>query len=238
MGSTIPSQFNLDNSASSRIQPIGFLKGFLKKEDRMLKLLIATRNGGKVREYKELLKKYQFDIYTLKDFPHYIEPAEDQDSFEKNALVKAQHAADALNILTLADDSGLVVPALKGQPGIYSRRFAGENATDAENRNKLKTLLKNLQDSERNAYFACSIALCQPGKCLKIVVGQCEGELLLEERGTQGFGYDSLFLKYDYNKTFGELDQDIKNRVSHRRKALDKLDHILSSLSETASCAL
>lgn len=202
----------------------------------MLKLLIASRNGGKVREYKELLKKYPFDIYTLKDFPHYQEPLEDQDSFEKNALKKAQHAADRLKILTLGDDSGLVVPALKGEPGIYSRRFAGDNATDAENRNKLKSLLKTLQESERNAYFACSIALCEPGRCLKIVIGQCEGELLLEERGSQGFGYDSLFLKYDYNKTFGELDQDIKNRVSHRRKAVDKLDHVLTNLIDAASC--
>jgi XTP/dITP diphosphohydrolase len=203
---------------------------------KMLKLLIATRNGGKVREFKELLKKYPFDIFTLKDFPHYLEPPEDQDTFEKNALKKAQHAADQLQILTLADDSGLVVPALEGQPGILSRRFAGSNATDAENRNKLKSLLKTLQDAERNAYFACSIALCQPGKCLKIVSGQCEGELLLEERGSQGFGYDSLFLKYDYNKTFGELDQDIKNRVSHRRKALDKLDHILTNIIDAATC--
>ncbi len=202
----------------------------------MLKLLIATRNGGKVREFKELLKKYPFDIFTLKDFPHYLEPPEDQDTFEKNALKKAQYAADRLEILTLADDSGLVVPALEGQPGVLSRRFAGINATDAENRNKLKSLLKTLQDSERNAYFACSIALCQPGKCLKVVLGQCEGELLLEERGSQGFGYDSLFLKYDYNKTFGELDQDTKNRVSHRRKALDKLDHILTHILDIAPC--
>jgi XTP/dITP diphosphohydrolase len=138
----------------------------------------------------------------------------------------------------LADDSGLVVPALKGQPGVYSRRFAGENATDAENRNKLKTLLKTLQDAEKSAYFACSIALCLPGKCLKIVLGQCEGELIDEERGSQGFGYDSLFVKYDYNKTFGELDQDTKNRVSHRRKALDKLDPILTSMTEAAACDL
>jgi XTP/dITP diphosphohydrolase len=204
----------------------------------MLKLLIATNNGGKIREYKELLKKYPFDIYTLKDFPHYNPPPEDKDTFEGNALVKAQHAADHLQILTLADDSGLVVPALKGQPGVYSRRFAGENATDAENRNKLKTLLKTLQDAEKSAYFACSIALCLPGKCLKIVLGQCEGELIDEERGSQGFGYDSLFVKYDYNKTFGELDQDTKNRVSHRRKALDKLDPILTSMTEAAACDL
>jgi len=204
----------------------------------MIKLLIATRNGGKVREYRDLLSKYKFDLYTLKDFPNYIEPPEDQDTFEKNALKKAQHAADTLNILTLADDSGLVVPALNGQPGVFSRRFAGVDATDAENRFKLKGLLKTLQEGERSGFFACSIALCQPFKCLKVVLAQCEGELLLEERGTHGFGYDSLFLKYDYNKTFGELDQQIKNRISHRKKALDKLDPILSNLLESSSCAI
>jgi XTP/dITP diphosphohydrolase len=198
----------------------------------VLKLLIATKNSGKVREFKELLGKYPIDVYTLKDFPHYKEPSEDQDTFEKNAVLKAQHAADTLKILTLADDSGLVVPALGGIPGIFSRRFAGENATDAENRTKLIGLLKNLQESERSAYFACSIAVCAPQQLLKVVTGLCEGELVLEERGLQGFGYDSLFLKYDYNKTFGELDQQVKNRISHRRKALDKLDSLFCSLTK------
>ncbi|MFZ4773277.1 MAG: RdgB/HAM1 family non-canonical purine NTP pyrophosphatase [Chlamydiia bacterium] len=200
-----------------------------------MKLLIATRNSGKLREYKELLGKYSFDLYSLKDFPSYVEPPEDQDTFEKNAAVKAQHAADQLNMLTLGDDSGLVVPALNGQPGVYSRRFAGENATDAENRAKLKSLLASLEEPERSAYFACAIALYQPGKCVKVAVGQCEGTLLLEERGSQGFGYDSLFIKHDYNNTFGELDQQIKNRVSHRRKALDKLDTVLSNLCQPIS---
>jgi len=202
----------------------------------MKKLLIATRNGGKLREYKELLSSFDFDLYTLKDFPSYVEPPEEGATFEENALAKAQHAADTLNILTIADDSGLVVPALQGQPGIFSRRFAGPNATDGENKAKLIALLKTLQDSERSGYFACAISVCLPNRCLKTVIGQCEGELLLEERGSQGFGYDSLFLKYDYNKTFGELDQQIKNRISHRRKAIEKLHSILSSLS--ATCAI
>jgi XTP/dITP diphosphohydrolase len=123
----------------------------------------------------------------------------------------------------LADDSGLVVPALDGRPGIYSRRYAGENATEKENLDKLTAELKELREEERSGYFECAISLASPEKLIKTTSGFCEGSLIVEPRGSGGFGYDSILIKYDYSKTIAQLDDELKNRISHRRKALDKL---------------
>ncbi len=194
-------------------------------------LVIATGNFHKLREYKILLHEFKhLDILSLKDFPHYQPPQETGSSFKENAVLKAQHAAQALKQWVLADDSGLVVPALKGEPGIYSARYAGQNATDADNRKKLLSNLGNFKDTQRWAYFECCIALASSDGLKKSVCASVEGTITQQEKGGNGFGYDPLFIKSDYHKTFAELGDSLKNKISHRRKALDKIMPFLQSL--------
>ncbi|GAB4193544.1 MAG: non-canonical purine NTP pyrophosphatase [Simkaniaceae bacterium] len=189
-----------------------------------MKLLLATSNLHKIREYRMMLKPLKgLDLLTFRNFPAYIPPEESGNTFEENAVIKAVHAAKELQLATLADDSGLVVPALQGEPGIYSARYAGKDATDADNRKKLLEKVKALSEDKRNAYFECVIALALPEGLKKVVRGTCEGQLITEEKGGNGFGYDPIFKKYDYSKTLAELEEEVKNKISHRRKALDKI---------------
>jgi XTP/dITP diphosphohydrolase len=203
-----------------------------------MELVIASTNVHKIREFRSLLKplvekKLLQDVLSLLDFPNYIPPPETGSTFEENALLKATHAAKALKKWSLADDSGLVVPALHGQPGVFSARYAGEHATDRENRKKLLSEMSLLQDTARDAYFECAIAIASPEGFQRVEKGVCEGTILEEERGGNGFSYDSIFRKHDYSKTFAELDESIKNRVSHRRKAFDRILFLLESLLST-----
>jgi XTP/dITP diphosphohydrolase len=180
---------------------------------------------------RALLKPYKFlDVLSLLDFPDYTPLPESDKSFEDNAVQKAVHASKTLHRWTLADDTGLVIPALQGAPGVRSARYAGENATDIDNRKKLLLDMKNLEDPQRQGYFECWIAIASPQGLKKCVRGVCEGTILTEEKGGKGFGYDSLFVKYEYGKSFAELTEDLKNRISHRRKAFDKLHLLLESL--------
>ncbi|MBS0624652.1 MAG: RdgB/HAM1 family non-canonical purine NTP pyrophosphatase [Verrucomicrobia bacterium] len=196
-----------------------------------MQLVVASRNMHKVREFRAMLKSLpQFDILSLCDFPNYAPPPESGASFEENAVVKATHASVSLNQWVIADDSGLVVPALNGAPGILSARFAGQDATDFDNRVKLLESMRHLLDDDRHAYYECWIALASPSGLKKSARGTCEGKLLSIERGGGGFGYDSLFVKHEYNKTFAELGESVKNRVSHRRKAFDKILTSLESI--------
>lgn len=190
----------------------------------MMDLIITTTNSHKFRELRALLKPLKrFDLYSLHDFPHYIPPEESGKTFEENAILKATHAASQLNKLCIADDSGLVVPSLDGAPGVLSARYAGIHATDKENRKKLLQELQGKEETQRFAYFECCMAIAGPDGLKKSVKGVCEGRLLIEERGRNGFGYDPLFIKHDYQQTFGELDESVKNQVSHRAKAFEKL---------------
>lgn len=177
---------------------------------------------------KSLHKPY--DVLSLLNFPEYTPPEETGLTFQENAILKAEHAAKALNKWVIADDSGLVVPALKGAPGVYSRRYAGEEATDAENRYKLLQSMQSLSDHERSAYFECCLAIAGPEGLKKVVTGTCDGFIILEERGRNGFGYDPLFVKHDYDKTFAEITESTKNKISHRRKAFEKLVATLETL--------
>lgn len=196
-----------------------------------MELVIASRNVHKVREFRAMLKSLrELDLLSLVDFPSYESPEEIGKTFEENALLKATHAAKTLGKWVIADDSGIVVPALRGEPGIHSRRYAGEGATDKDNRQKLLREMRSIAHPHRQAYFECWIALAGPEGTLKAVKGISEGEVLEEERGRHGFGYDALFLKHEYGKTFAELDEQTKNRVSHRRKALDRLQPTLEAL--------
>ncbi len=200
-----------------------------------MELVIASRNVHKIREFRAILKKMSgFDLYSLIDFPHYVPPPETGATFEENAILKAAHAAVALNRYVIADDSGLIVPALGGAPGVYSRRYAGETATDKENRQKLLHAMRDLNDTSRQAYFECWIALASPEGIKKTSKGVSEGMIIEKERGSFGFGYDAIFVKHEYGKTFAELEEDTKNRISHRRKALDKIAPVLETLLQDA----
>ncbi len=201
-----------------------------------MELVIASHNVHKIREFRAILKKIgNFDLLTLIDFPKYTPPPETGSTFEENAIVKAEHAAKALNRWVIADDSGLVIPALSGAPGINSRRYAAENATDKENRQKLLKEMRHLDEQNRQGYFECWIALSSPAGLKKTAKGVSEGLILEQERGGMGFGYDSIFIKHEYGKTFAELEEETKNRISHRRKAIDKLIPVLESILSTDS---
>lgn len=198
---------------------------------QQIELVIASTNVHKVREFRNMLKPLsRFDLISLRDFPNYAPPEETGKTFEENATLKAVHAAKTLNRWVIADDSGLVVPALNGAPGVYSARYAGNDATDLDNRKKLLDEMQHLLDDDRQAFFECCIALASPEGLKKCVKGTCEGTLLTKERGGSGFGYDPLFVKHGYSKSFAEIGETVKNRISHRRKALDKLILSLESL--------
>lgn len=202
--------------------------------DVKIELVIASTNVHKVREFKAMLKPLnKFDILSLRDFPQFVAPDENGATFEENATLKALHAANALNRWVIADDSGLVVPALNGEPGIYSARYAGNDATDIDNRKKLLEKMEPLKDEQRQAYYECCIVIASPDGVQKCVNGKCEGILLSKERGGGGFGYDPLFIKHGYNQTFAELTEAVKNRISHRRKALDKILIALDAICTT-----
>lgn len=196
-----------------------------------MEIVIASNNLHKVREFRDMLKGFKsIDLLSLINFPNYVAPLENGKTFQDNAIHKAEHAASTLDKWVLADDSGLVVPALNGSPGIHSRRYAGEDATDNENRQKLLKAMQHLKESERVAYYECCLALASPNGLKKCATGIVEGIILNIERGRNGFGYDSLFVKHEYDKSFGELDEATKNRISHRHKAFEKLIPILESL--------
>jgi len=199
-----------------------------------MELVIASRNVHKIRECRAILRQLpSLDVLSLLDFPHYTPPQETGKTFEENAWLKALHASQTLGKWVIADDSGLVVPALHGEPGVYSARYAGENATDKDNRRKLLEEMDHLTDADRVAFYECCIVLASPQAVVKTASAQCEGAITTEERGNRGFGYDSLFLKFEYSKTFAEIDEETKNRISHRRKALDKILLSLESIAIT-----
>lgn len=199
-----------------------------------MELVIASRNMHKIREFRSMLRSLKkCDLLSLVDFSDYEPPEESGQTFEENAILKAVHAATRLQHWVIADDSGLVIPALNGAPGVYSRRYAGEEATDRDNRLKLLKQMAHLEEGLRQGYFECCIALAGPDGLKKCVRGVVEGIIVHQERGRQGFGYDPLFIKHEYGKTFAELDEETKNRVSHRRKALDKLLPTLEALCAT-----
>ncbi|BBI17996.1 Non-canonical purine NTP pyrophosphatase [Neochlamydia sp. EPS4] len=201
-----------------------------------MELILATQNVHKIRELRDMLKSFKevahLDILSLLNFPDYEALPEEGLSFKENVERKALHAAKKLGKWVLADDSGLVIPALKGAPGIYSARYSGLEATDGENRQKLLAEMHGLEDIERTGYFECWLSLASAEGIKKSVHATCEGLIINQERGRHGFGYDPLFIKHDYDKTFAELDEQTKNRISHRRKAIEKLIPSLEMLRD------
>lgn len=172
-------------------------------------------------ELQSMLAGLNIEVKTLHEFPDMLDVQEDGSSFEENAAKKARVTAAATGLITLADDSGLEVDALNGQPGIYSARFAGEQGDDAANNAKLLGLMESVQDEDRTARFVCVIALSNPKGCVQTVRGTCQGRIGRDLQGEGGFGYDPLFIPAGYDKTFAQLEASEKNRISHRARALE-----------------
>jgi XTP/dITP diphosphohydrolase len=197
-----------------------------------MRILIATMNTGKLREYERLLAEVPgLELETMAALPEPIEVVEDRDTFYGNARKKATEIATVAGMPCLADDSGLEVDALGGRPGVYSARYAGEGSTDSENNAKLLDALSGVADDERTARFQCAIVIIdQSGRELAIAEGACEGRIGSEPRGSHGFGYDPLFVPAGYAQTMAELGPETKNQISHRAKAAAKLVPILREL--------
>ena len=199
----------------------------------MIDLLVATTNPGKFAEVQSFLAALPLRILSLKDLDNPPAVIEDGRTFEENALKKARTLAEFSGLLTIADDSGLEVDALNGAPGIYSARYAGEDADDERNNKKLLDALAEVPMDRRTARFVCALALCAPLEHKsKDWIGResCEGRVAFEPQGVNGFGYDPLFFYPPFGKTFGEIDRHTKATVSHRGKALKRLADALPGL--------
>jgi XTP/dITP diphosphohydrolase len=190
------------------------------------RLIVATRNSQKTREFAEILG-HGFDVRDLKDRRDIPVVAETGRTFEMNAILKAVEASKVCSGLIVADDSGLEVDALNGAPGIYSARYAGDNATDAENIGKLLDELEKRAVRTYSARFRCWLALAREGNLLTTVEGVVEGTIMSRPRGLDGFGYDPVFQASGFDKTFAELSPAEKNRISHRARAIHLLRRTL-----------
>jgi XTP/dITP diphosphohydrolase len=186
------------------------------------KLLIATNNQGKVREYKSLLHDIPFDPVSLTDEGITIVVEETGTTFKENAGLKAETLAAESRLLTLADDSGIEVDALGGEPGVMSARYAGDNATDAERVEYLLSKMKDVPEGKRTARFRCVIAIAEPGSKTEYFTGECEGIIPFEPAGELGFGYDPVLYIPELGRTIAELGTEVKNRISHRAIAAEK----------------
>jgi XTP/dITP diphosphohydrolase len=194
-----------------------------------LEVIVATRNRGKIREIREALKGLGLRVLALSDFPDVPEIEEDGESFAENALKKARFYSGCFGKLTLADDSGLEVECLKGLPGIFSARYAGEEASSQENNRKLFREMRGVPISKREARFKCVMAMVSPDGREFIAEGSCKGRIGFGEKGKRGFGYDPLFILPKYGKTMAELSLEEKNKISHRGKALKKLKRMITN---------
>lgn len=186
----------------------------------MDKLLVATNNKNKLIEIREILKDICKEIVSLSDVGIESDPEENGKTFEDNAIIKAKAAMEKSGLPTLADDSGICVPILNNAPGIYSARFAGENASDTENNQKLCKYLSKFDEKDRDVFYACSMALSMPRGGVLTANGECFGKFLLTPKGNNGFGYDPHFYLPEYDETMAELEPEIKNKISHRYHAL------------------
>ena len=184
-------------------------------------LILATKNRGKVSEFQDLFRGFDFEIKSLNDFGPIPPVIEDGETFEDNSVKKAQFTAKVLGLPAIADDSGLTVKALGGKPGVLSARYAGEDATDEANNIKLLKAMKGIE--QREAAFICVLAIAVPQGPALIYGGTCEGLITQEISGTQGFGYDPIFYYPPLNKTFAQMSAAEKNGVSHRGRAMAEL---------------
>jgi XTP/dITP diphosphohydrolase len=199
----------------------------------MNEVIIATKNRGKAREFEDIFRSRGYEIRTLLDYPEIADIDETGNTFEENAILKAEAVSTTLNKLVISDDSGLVIDALKGRPGIFSARYAGEQKNDEANIDKVLAEMSEIPQNERTARFYCALALAAPGQKTLTVSGTCEGKILRERRGTNGFGYDPIFFASEKGLSMAELSTNEKNKISHRANAIQKMDKILDSFLES-----
>lgn len=197
-------------------------------------IVIATRNSGKIREIKDLVADLPVRFRSLDEAPAAPDVVEDGATFEENALKKARETSSATELPVIADDSGLCVDALGGRPGVHSARYAGEGASDEDKCASLLEELKNTPDRDRGARFVSVLALVYPEGTERVFIGECPGRITHEPRGSEGFGYDPIFLYEQTGLTFAEMSREDKNRVSHRGAALRAFADYLHSLTERA----
>ncbi len=197
----------------------------------MKNIWLATKNMGKALEFQEIFSALGYRIKTLNDLNHVIEIKETGSTFEENARIKAECLSKILNEPVLADDSGLEIDQLNGAPGIYSARYAGEHKSDADNLKKVLDELKNSPKEKRTCRFICVLAFSRPNHETVFFHGKCEGEIAFEASGTNGFGYDSIFLLPTINMTMAQLNSREKSKISHRGNAIQKLKNKLYELS-------
>lgn len=193
-----------------------------------MELVVATRNKNKLKEIKALLKGLPVEVFSLDSFKGAPEVVEDGLTLEENARKKAVQISGFLKKFVVADDSGLAVEYLDGDPGVYSARFSGKGATYESNNKKLLRLLKNIPLSKRKACFKCVIAVADKGRIIGIAEGSCSGKICFEPKGDNGFGYDPVFMPDGYRKTFAQMAPARKNKISHRSIALAKSRKIIA----------
>jgi len=197
-----------------------------------VEVVLATRNQGKVREFLELLRDLPLQVYSLDAFPQIRDLAEDGLTYTENAISKALTVARLTRRIALADDSGIEIDALQGAPGAQSRRFLGEGASDASRNARIMKLLQSVPPKARAARYRAVVAVATPGGTVRTFEGVCEGQVASTPRGSHGFGYDPIFLVPDHGKTMAQLPIAVKNRISHRARALTAARPHLRQLAE------
>jgi len=198
-----------------------------KKNDNLVELIVATKNKKKLLEIKEILKDYPLKITSLADYSYTPRVVENAKTFQENAIKKAVKIAHFMKKLTLGEDSGLCIEALGGAPGVYSARFSGKDKSDTKNNLKVLRLMQGLPQNKRKAWYVCAVAIADENGLIGVVEGKCFGVIGFEPKGNSGFGYDPLFVIPKYKKTFAQLGPQIKHKMSHRFRALEKVRKII-----------
>lgn len=233
MGGNIAVFENLSRHLTSELEKRQFLalNEALKNISNM-ELLVATKNAGKVKELTELLGDLPIRLRALNEFENIIEPEETGATFSENAVLKAKYYAVQTGLWALADDSGLEVESLGGAPGVFSARYAGENTAYVEKIDKLLREINGAKGSDRQARFVCAMAVADESGDVKFLSeGVCDGKIASHSRGTNGFGYDPIFIPEGYSQTFGELPDKIKQKTSHRSRAIIKIIRFLRRIT-------
>lgn len=200
-----------------------------------MEIVVATGNAGKFAEFEHLGREWPVHLHSLGAYPRIELPEETGTSFKENALIKARSVCHELGVVALADDSGLIVPALNGEPGIHSARYAGPSATAAENIQKLLLNLQGKGGNEREACFFCVLALVHPDGREWVVSGQCDGQIAEAPAGGLGFGYDPVFWIREYGMSMAQLSPDLKNAISHRGKAIREIGPVILDLARESA---
>lgn len=195
-----------------------------------MEIVIATKNTGKIREIREALEVAGLRLHTFEEFDGWPEPEETGETLEENALIKAYAMRDAIGLPALSDDSGLLVDALGGRPGVHSSRYAGPEGDAERNMDRLLSELGGVPPARRNARFECVMTLALADGTVHVARGECEGTILTARRGTGGFGYDPVFMPEGFDRSMAELTLEEKNAISHRGKALRAMKAIIESI--------